>query len=111
MTTERAGVAGHGATTVTDRAFTKIATEVAADDDRLAERPRVTASVSGAVAAVRLGLAVRYPASVPQVAADVRERLRSRVHALTGITVENVDIDIVRLVPGPRSGHDDSPTA
>ncbi|GLX92411.1 hypothetical protein Hesp01_03610 [Herbidospora sp. NBRC 101105] len=91
-------MAGHGATTVSERAFVKIATEVAADDDRLAGTPRVAASVSGAVAAVRLGLAVRYPAPLLQVAAEARERLMSRMGDLTGITVENVDVDIVRLV-------------
>ncbi len=101
--------AGPGATAVSERTFVKIATEVAADDDRLAEKPRVAASISGAVAAVRLGLAVRYPAPVRQVAAEARERLMSRIRDLTGITVENVDVDIVRLVPEPRSGHDDSP--
>ncbi|MFI7233110.1 Asp23/Gls24 family envelope stress response protein [Nonomuraea angiospora] len=101
--------AGHGATTVSERAFVKIATEVAADDDRLAERPRVAVSVSGAVAAVRLAIAVRYPAPVRQVAAEARERLMSRVRDLTGITVENVDVDIVRLVPESRSGYDGSP--
>ncbi|GLW98681.1 hypothetical protein [Microtetraspora sp. NBRC 16547] len=97
---------GRGVTTVSDRAFLKIAREVAADDERLAERPRVTVSVSGGIAAVRLGLAVRYPAPVARVAAEARERLRRRMRVLTGITVENVDVDIVRLVPSPRSGHD-----
>nr|WP_245652990.1 Asp23/Gls24 family envelope stress response protein [Herbidospora sakaeratensis] len=82
----------------------KIATEVAGADDRLAEQPQVTASVSGAVAAVRLGIAVRYPAPVRQVAAEARERLMSRVRDLTGIAVENVDVDVVRLVPKRRSG-------
>ncbi|WP_157518959.1 Asp23/Gls24 family envelope stress response protein [Herbidospora mongoliensis] len=76
----------------------KIVTEVAADDDRVAERPQVAASISGAIATVRLGIAVRYPAPVRQVAAEARERLMSRVRDLTGITVENVDVDIVRLV-------------
>jgi uncharacterized alkaline shock family protein YloU len=98
-----------GATTVSDRAFLKIALAVAAEDDRLADRPRASASVTGKVAAVWLGLAVRYPAPVREIASEVREHVRSRVGRLTGIAVGNLDIDIVRLVPEPRSGHDRHP--
>ncbi|GLV50964.1 hypothetical protein TBS_15340 [Thermobispora bispora] len=82
------------------RAFVKIAERVAADEDeRLAGTPRVTAELAGGAAVVHVDLEVRYPAPVPSVAGDLRERLRHRVSRLTGVPVVNVDIDVVRLVP------------
>jgi len=97
--------AARGTTTISDRAFMKIAEEVAGEDDRVADRPHATGSVSGAVASVHYDVAVRYPAPVPKVAAEIRHHVRERMRQLTGIAVENVDIDVVRLVPAPRSGH------
>ncbi|ADG90066.1 Asp23/Gls24 family envelope stress response protein [Thermobispora bispora] len=88
-----------GATTVSGRAFVKIAERVAAEDERLAGTPRVTAELAGGAAVVHVDLEVRYPAPVPSVAGDLRERLRHRVSRLTGVPVVNVDIDVVRLVP------------
>jgi uncharacterized alkaline shock family protein YloU len=88
---------------ISNRAFTKIATEVAAEDHRLAGRPKVEASVSGGVAAVRCRLSVRYPAPVRQVASEVRHHVRERVRELTGISVESVDIDVVDLVPAEEA--------
>ncbi|GII34987.1 Asp23/Gls24 family envelope stress response protein [Planotetraspora mira] len=93
------GAGGPGAVAISDRAFTKIATEVAAEDDRIAGRPHVEASVSGGVAAVRYRLAIRYPAPVRQVTSEVRHHVRQRMRELTGIDVESVDIDVVGLVP------------
>ncbi len=101
-----------GVTVVADRVVAKIAARVAAEDHGLTGTPDASAKVSGRVATVRLGLAVRYPAPLPQVAARVRDRVRRRVRALTGVSVESVDIDVERLdhvpdvapdvAPGPR---------
>ncbi len=99
-----------GTTTISDRAFTRIAERLASEDEHVTGRPHVSASVSGAVAAVHYDLAVRYPAPVPRLAAEIRERVRRRLRELTGIAVENVDIEVVELVPeqrpGPRRGDD-----
>ncbi|WP_433496709.1 DUF6286 domain-containing protein [Sphaerimonospora sp. CA-214678] len=96
---------GHGSTTVSDRALVKIAEQIAAEDDRLADRPHASASVSGSIATVHLDLAVRYPspAPVPRLAAELRARLRHRLRELTGLSAENIDIEIVRL-PGAAAG-------
>ncbi|ETK35497.1 hypothetical protein MPTA5024_13795 [Microbispora sp. ATCC PTA-5024] len=102
-----------GTTSISDRAFMKIAEEVAREDDQVAGRPHASGSLSGSVAAVRFDLTVRYPAPVHGVAAHVREHVRERVRELTGVSVENVDIDVVGLVPAqrpaPRTGEEDRP--
>ena len=95
-----------GTTTISDRAFTRIAETAASEDEHVTGRPHVSASVSGKVAAVRCDLAVRYPSPMPRVASEIREHVRRRMRELTGITVESVDIEVVGLVPEPRSGDD-----
>lgn len=92
-----------GTTTISDRAFRKIAQEVAGEDEHVTGTPHVDASMSGGVAAVHCDLAVRYPSPVVRVAHEIRERVRRRVRELTGVAVENVDIEVVRLVPAQRS--------
>ncbi|NJP26937.1 alkaline shock response membrane anchor protein AmaP [Microbispora hainanensis] len=95
----------HGTTTISDRAFTRIAEKLASEDEHVAGPPHVTASVCGAVAAVHCDLALRYPAPVPRLAAKIREHVRRRLRELTGVAVENVDIEVVELVPEQRRGH------
>lgn len=95
----------HGTTTISDRAFTRIAEKLASEDEHVAYPPHVTASVCGAVAAVHCDLALRYPAPVPRLAAKIREHVRRRLRELTGVAVENVDIEVVELVPEQRRGH------
>ncbi|MBP2707847.1 Asp23/Gls24 family envelope stress response protein [Microbispora sp. RL4-1S] len=97
---------GRGTTIVSDRAFMKIAEQVAGEDEHVADRPHVSGTVAGSVAAIHLDLAVRYPTSVAGLAHELRERIRSRMRELTGITVENIDIEVVRLVPGQRRDDD-----
>lgn len=94
----------HGTTTISDRAFTRIAEKLASEDEHIARPPHVTASVCGAVAAVHCDLALRYPAPVPRLAAKIREHVRRRLRELTGVAVENVDIEVVELVPEQRPG-------
>ncbi|MEU7690105.1 Asp23/Gls24 family envelope stress response protein [Microbispora hainanensis] len=95
----------HGTTTISDRAFTRIAEKLASEDEHVAGPPHVTASVCGAVAAVHCDLALRYPAPVPRLATKIREHVRRRLRELTGVAVENVDIEVVELVPEQRRGH------
>lgn len=94
----------HGTTTISDRAFTRIAEKLASEDEHVAGPPHVSASVCGAVAAVHCDLALRYPAPVPRLAAKIREHVRRRMRELTGVNVENVDIEVVELVPEQRPG-------
>ncbi len=96
--------AAHGTTTISDRAFARIAEQLASEDEHVTGLPHVSASVCGAVAAVHCDLAVRYPAPVPRLAAKIREHVRRRLRELTGIAVENVDIEVVELVPERKSG-------
>ncbi|MBX6386053.1 MAG: Asp23/Gls24 family envelope stress response protein [Microbispora sp.] len=98
--------AARGTTTISDRAFTRIAEKLASEDEHVTGRPHVSASVSGAVAAVHCDLAVRYPTPVPHLAAKIREHIRRRMRELTGIAVENVDIDVVELVPERGPGRE-----
>ncbi|XVQ85458.1 Asp23/Gls24 family envelope stress response protein [Microbispora siamensis] len=95
--------AARGTTTISDRAFTRIVEKLASEDEHVTGRPHVSASVCGAVAAVRCDLAVRYPAPVPRLAAKIREHVRRRLRELTGIAAENVDIEVVELVPEWKS--------
>jgi uncharacterized alkaline shock family protein YloU len=66
--------------------------------------PKATADVDGSLAYVTLELSVRWPASVPQVAGQVRAHVRDRVQQLTGLTVPEVQIavaDLVTDIPTP----------
>jgi uncharacterized alkaline shock family protein YloU len=60
--------------------------------------PKVSADVDGSTVALELSISVRWPASVPAVTRAVRDRVRSQVSALTGMTVLEVDISVTDLV-------------
>ncbi|MGI9009420.1 MAG: Asp23/Gls24 family envelope stress response protein [Streptosporangiaceae bacterium] len=68
--------------------------------------PKTTVQVDGSKAFVTLEISVRWPASVPDVAARVRDHVRSRVRELTGLDVDEVHIVVADLatdiVPPPR---------
>ncbi len=70
--------------------------------------PSCDAEVDGHLAFVSLTISVRYPASVRQTAAAVRERVVSRVGRMTGLQVVEVDIKVPALVselPRPPRVH------
>jgi len=73
---------------------------------RLDQLPKVDATVDGSLAFVTLTISVRYPAAVRQVAAQVRERVRTQIEAMTGLRVAEVDIRVEALAttlpPSPR---------
>ncbi len=70
--------------------------------------PSCSAQVDGQLAFVDLTISVRYPASVRQVAAAVREKVTSRVGQMTGLQIVEVDIKVpalVRELPRPARVH------
>jgi uncharacterized alkaline shock family protein YloU len=68
--------------------------------------PKTSVDVDGAKAFVTLELSVRWPASVPDVTAQVRHHVRDRVRDLTGLDVAEVHIVVADLAtdiaPPPR---------
>jgi uncharacterized alkaline shock family protein YloU len=62
--------------------------------------PKVSADIDGSVVTLELVISVRWPASVPAVTQAVRERVRSRVTELTGLTVAGVTISVTDLATG-----------
>jgi uncharacterized alkaline shock family protein YloU len=68
--------------------------------------PKTSVDVDGSKAFVTLELSVRWPASVPDVTAQVRSHVRDRVRELTGLDVAEVHIVVADLAtdiaPPPR---------
>jgi uncharacterized alkaline shock family protein YloU len=68
--------------------------------------PKTSVDVDGAKAFVTLELSVRWPASVPDVTAQVRHHVRDRVRDLTGLDVAEIHIVVADLAtdiaPPPR---------
>jgi len=68
--------------------------------------PKTTAEIDGRLAFLLVRLSVRWPASVPNTTAQVRQHVRERVEELTGLTVSEVRITVADLVtsvaPPPR---------
>lgn len=69
--------------------------------------PKTSVLVDGAKAFVTLELAVRWPASVPEVTDQVRRHVRDRVRELAGLEVDEVHIVVadlaVDIAPPPRA--------
>lgn len=69
--------------------------------------PKTSVDVDGSKAFVTLEISVRWPASVPDVAGQVRSHVRDRVRELAGLDVNEVHIVIADLatdiVPPPRA--------
>lgn len=99
--------AGAAAPRVLGRSVTGAAV-VGARTTSLTGLPKASADVDGSVVTLDLSISVRWPASVPEVTSAVRERVRSRVSGLTGLTVAEVSIsvtDLVTRLPGPARVH------
>jgi len=68
--------------------------------------PKTSVDVDGSKAYVNLEISVRWPASVPEVTAQVRKHVRERVRELTGLDVDEVHIVVSDLAtditPPPR---------
>jgi uncharacterized alkaline shock family protein YloU len=70
--------------------------------------PKASADVDGSTVMLDMLISVRWPASVPEVTSAVRERVRSRVNELAGLTVAEVSISVTDLatgLPGPARLH------
>jgi uncharacterized alkaline shock family protein YloU len=69
--------------------------------------PKTSVDVDGSKAFITLEISVRWPASVPDVAEQVRSHVRDRVRELAGLDVDEVHIIITDLatdiVPPPRA--------
>lgn len=69
--------------------------------------PKTSVDVDGSKAFITLEISVRWPASVPDVAGQVRSHVRDRVRELAGLDVDEVHIVITDLatdiVPPPRA--------
>ena len=60
--------------------------------------PRTQVEVDRTKAFIRLELAVRWPCSVPEVTAAVREHVRTRLDELVGLSVDEVHVTVLELV-------------
>jgi uncharacterized alkaline shock family protein YloU len=67
-------------------------------DTSLTTLPKTSVRIDGAVALIRLELSVRWPASIPAVTEQVRQHVKQRVSALTGLQVAEVTIKVTDLV-------------
>ena len=72
----------------------------------LAALPKTKAEIDGNSTFLSIELSIRWPASVPDTTAQVRQRVRERVQELAGLTVAEVDITVAALAttitPPPR---------
>lgn len=75
-------------------------------DTSLDSLPKTSADVDGSQAVLDLQISVRWPASVPDTAAQVRQHVAARISELTGLHVAEVQITVSALVthlaPPPR---------
>ncbi|MEU2613891.1 Asp23/Gls24 family envelope stress response protein [Micromonospora sp. NPDC007271] len=65
---------------------------------------KASAYIEGSATRIELSISVRWPASIPEVTAQVRERVRARVSDLTGLRVQEVGITVTDLVTDPAAG-------
>ena len=64
--------------------------------------PSASAESAGDRVAVRVAVAVEWPAGAAEVARAVRAHTRSRLAALTGKVVDRVDVTVAALVPAAQ---------
>lgn len=62
---------------------------------------RTEVRVDGHLVTARVALSLTYPMPVRETARRVRENVRERVEALTGLTVRQVDVDVAELEHPP----------
>lgn len=63
----------------------------------LTARPSASVELVGQSADVSVDVTVAYPIPIRQVTNRLRERIRTRVHELTGIDVNRVDVTVTAL--------------
>jgi uncharacterized alkaline shock family protein YloU len=91
-------VAGHAVTSITDAAAApRRMLGMNIGEARPDDAPTVRARVQDDTATIQVAIAVRWPRSVQQTAAEVRERIRSEVADITGVRVNRVDVEVVSM--------------
>lgn len=120
---EPVDVADRGRTRIADRVVEKIAARAVAEVDQATgvprqvlgvrlgttgpdTRARVDADIDGGVVTVRVSMAVRWPAPVRAVTRQVRGHVTERLQTLTGLRVEQVDIDVPTLLTATADDED-----
>ncbi|WP_240107712.1 alkaline shock response membrane anchor protein AmaP [Streptomyces sp. MUM 203J] len=97
--------ADRGATTLTDRAVARIATQAAREALRTApapgqaRRPQASAVVHRDSARVRVVLELAYPTDLGAQCAAVRRQVVRRIESLTGLAVPEAAVHVERLHP------------
>ncbi|GGX75531.1 hypothetical protein GCM10010515_48940 [Streptomyces fructofermentans] len=93
--------AERGATHVADRVVAKIATQAALEALRVlppgASPPHASVVVHHLMARVRVSLELDYPSDIGGQCAEVRHHVAERVHALAGMEVPEVAVQVERL--------------
>lgn len=64
----------------------------------LAGLPKVSAQVDGAFAVVDLDVSLRWPCSIHQVTERLRAHVSERVHEMTGLALDEVNIHVADLL-------------
>ena len=91
-------VAGYAVTFVTDAAAApRRVLGLKIGGARPDDAASVQAQVQDDIATVQVSIAMRWPRSVQKVADEVRERIRSEVTAITGVRVDQVDVEVVSM--------------
>lgn len=102
---------GRGSLTIADRVVEQIASQAATEVDHVTGVPRrllgqtlgkvkadsqarASAKVDGSIVSISLAVAVEYPTPVRSAAAAVRQHVSSTVHALCGLSVAEVHVDV-----------------
>lgn len=67
-------------------------------------RPSAECDLYGTVAALRLDVGIAFPVDLATTCRGLREHVRDRVQALTGLQVGRLDIEISWLHPDSRTG-------
>lgn len=112
----RAPVEERGTTTIPSAVVTRIAAQAAAEAPHIGgpaggtlglgarrdfdTRPSADCDLYGSVAVLTLDLGMAFPVDVAATCTQVREHVRDRVQALTGLQVGRMDIRISWLNPG-----------
>ncbi len=115
-TEQESMTAADGELTLTDELLEQIAGKAAREVDgvhdvggkgsrgrfRLRTARAVTAAHGKTQAAFDLGIVVRYGANIPQVAEEVRERVRVRIREMTELETVEVNVSVRDVYVGPE---------
>ncbi len=69
----------------------------------LAHRPKASAHLDGDQVHIDLTVSTRWPVSLPQVTAALREHVRTRIQTMTGLPVATVNIEVADLITADRA--------